>query len=100
MGFHRATIYRKIKWFRIAFGAHPDEFDMPGVKLDDQLAELLDRIDVGRLWDAASESERRKLLERFWRASPFFPTAWSSSPRSAGAQRGLCRGRAKGLGEK
>ena len=33
-GFHRATIYRKIKRFRIAFGAHPDEFEMDGVTID------------------------------------------------------------------
>lgn len=34
MGLSRASIYRKIKLFRIAFGAHPDEFVMPGVSLD------------------------------------------------------------------
>jgi hypothetical protein len=30
----RASIYRRVKLFRIAFGAHPDEFDMPGITLD------------------------------------------------------------------
>jgi hypothetical protein len=34
MGMSRASIYRRIKLFRIAFGAHPDEFDMPGIALD------------------------------------------------------------------
>jgi hypothetical protein len=34
MGMSRASIYRRIKMFRIAFGAHPDEFVMPGIKLD------------------------------------------------------------------
>ena len=34
MGMSRASIYRRIKLFRIAFGAHPDEFVMPGVTLD------------------------------------------------------------------
>jgi hypothetical protein len=34
MGMSRATIYRRIKLFRVAFGAHPDEFEMPGVTLD------------------------------------------------------------------
>jgi hypothetical protein len=34
MGMSRASIYRRIKLFRIAFGAHPDEFEMPGIKLD------------------------------------------------------------------
>ena len=34
MGMSRASIYRRVKLFRIAFGAHPDEFEMPGVKLD------------------------------------------------------------------
>jgi hypothetical protein len=34
MGLSRASIYRRIKLFRIAFGAHPDEFEMPGVDLD------------------------------------------------------------------
>jgi hypothetical protein len=34
MGMSRASIYRRVKLFRIAFGAHPDEFVMPGVKVD------------------------------------------------------------------
>lgn len=34
MGMSRASIYRRIKLFRIAFDAHPDEFEMPGVTLD------------------------------------------------------------------
>lgn len=34
MGMSRASIYRRIKLFRIAFGAHPDEFVMPGIELD------------------------------------------------------------------
>jgi len=34
MGMSRASIYRKVKLFRVAFGAHPDEFEMPGVALD------------------------------------------------------------------
>ena len=34
MGMSRASIYRRIKLFRIAFGAHPDEFEMPGISLD------------------------------------------------------------------
>jgi hypothetical protein len=34
MGMSRASIYRRVKLFRIAFGAHPDEFEMPGIKLD------------------------------------------------------------------
>ncbi len=34
MGMSRASIYRKVKLFRIAFGAHPDEFEMPGITLD------------------------------------------------------------------
>jgi hypothetical protein len=34
LGMSRASIYRRIKLFRIAFGAHPDEFKMPGIKLD------------------------------------------------------------------
>jgi hypothetical protein len=34
MGMSRASIYRKIKLFRIAFGAHPDEYEMPGITLD------------------------------------------------------------------
>lgn len=33
-GFHRATIYRKIKRFRSVFGVHPDEYVMPGVTID------------------------------------------------------------------
>ena len=34
MGMSRASIYRRIKLFRVAFGAHPDEFEMPGITLD------------------------------------------------------------------
>jgi len=34
MGMSRASIYRRIKLFRIAFNAHPDEFEMPGINLD------------------------------------------------------------------
>jgi hypothetical protein len=34
MGMSRASIYRRVKLFRIAFGAHPDEFEMPGIVLD------------------------------------------------------------------
>jgi hypothetical protein len=34
MGMSRASIYRRIKLFRIAFGAHPDEFVIPGIVLD------------------------------------------------------------------
>ena len=33
-GMSRASIYRRVKLFRIAFGMHPDEFVMPGVTLD------------------------------------------------------------------
>lgn len=34
LGVSRATIYRKIKAFREAFGQHPDVFDFPGVTVD------------------------------------------------------------------
>ena len=34
MGMSRASVYRRIKLFRIAFGEHPDEFVMPGIALD------------------------------------------------------------------
>ena len=33
-GFHRATIFRKVKRFRQLFGAHPDEYSFPGITLD------------------------------------------------------------------
>jgi hypothetical protein len=33
-GMSEATIWRKIKRFRIAFGEHPDTYKFPGVKLD------------------------------------------------------------------
>jgi len=33
-GWHRATIYRKIKRFRDEFGVHPDEFKFDWIKLD------------------------------------------------------------------
>jgi hypothetical protein len=34
LGMSRASIYRRIKLFRIAFDAHPDEFEMPGITLN------------------------------------------------------------------
>lgn len=34
LGLSEASIYRKIKAFREAFGEHPDEFKMPGVTVD------------------------------------------------------------------
>lgn len=45
-GMHRATIFRKIKRFRQAFGEHPDAFELPGVTLD-----------VAAYWAAAAPSE-------------------------------------------
>lgn len=46
-GWHRATIYRKIRRFRARFGAHPDEHRFEWIKLDlkrvwsDELEEFL-----------------------------------------------------------
>jgi hypothetical protein len=34
IGFSERTIYRQVKWFRMAYGEHPDAYVMPGVKLD------------------------------------------------------------------
>jgi len=34
MGMSRSSIYRRISLFRRFFGVHPDEYEMPGVKLD------------------------------------------------------------------
>ena len=34
LGMSRASIYRRIKLFRSSFGAHPDEYRLPGVSLD------------------------------------------------------------------
>lgn len=36
IGMSRAAIYRRTQLFRKMFGAHPDEFRMPGVLLDVQ----------------------------------------------------------------
>jgi hypothetical protein len=33
-GWHRATIFRKIKRFRTRYGAHPDEYSFPFIVLD------------------------------------------------------------------
>jgi len=52
MGMSRASIYRRIKMFRIAFGAHPDEFVMPGVKLD--------LVDFRDGWAAIAAEKRAK----------------------------------------
>lgn len=34
LGMSRATLYRKVAQFRESFGAHPDEFDFPGLTAD------------------------------------------------------------------
>ena len=34
IGMSRASIYRRIKLFRTAYGVHPDEFELAGVRLD------------------------------------------------------------------
>src|SRR5215212_1291833 len=34
MGMSRSSIYRRISVFRKIFGVHPDEYEMPGVKLN------------------------------------------------------------------
>jgi hypothetical protein len=34
LGMSRASIYRRTKLFRSSFGAHPDEYRLPGVSLD------------------------------------------------------------------
>jgi len=34
MGMSRSSIYRRIALFRHLLGVHPDEYEMPGVKLD------------------------------------------------------------------
>jgi hypothetical protein len=34
LGMSRSSIYRRISLFRRVFGVHPDEYEMPGVKLD------------------------------------------------------------------
>ena len=33
-GWHRATVYRKVRRFRARFGAHPDEYRFEWIKLD------------------------------------------------------------------
>jgi hypothetical protein len=34
LGMSERTIYRQISFFRMAYGEHPDTFEMPGVTLD------------------------------------------------------------------
>jgi hypothetical protein len=34
LGMSRASIYRRIRLFRKLLGVHPDEYEMPGVKLN------------------------------------------------------------------
>jgi len=41
-GWNRATLYRKLKQFRVTFGAHPDEFEFEYLKLDVEKAWLDD----------------------------------------------------------
>jgi len=33
-GWHRATIFRKVRRFRTVFGQHPDDYVFPGIKLN------------------------------------------------------------------
>ncbi len=33
-GWHRATIFRKVRRFRTRYGAHPDEYSFPWITLD------------------------------------------------------------------
>ncbi|HVC15305.1 MAG TPA: hypothetical protein VND62_10655 [Acidimicrobiales bacterium] len=33
-GWHRATVFRKVRAFRSAFGAHPDDYRFPWITLD------------------------------------------------------------------
>jgi hypothetical protein len=37
-GWHRATIFRKVRRFRTRYGAHPDEYIFPFVRLDSEKA--------------------------------------------------------------
>ncbi len=37
-GWHRATIFRKVRRFRATYGAHPDEFVFPWIQLDPNTA--------------------------------------------------------------
>ena len=54
-GWHRATIYRKIRRFRARFGAHPDEYRYEWIKLD-----------LKRAWS----DELENFLHPFGRPSP------------------------------
>jgi hypothetical protein len=55
MGMSRASIYRRVKLFRIAFGAHPDEFVMPGIELD--------LVDFREGWAAIKEAKAQAEAE-------------------------------------
>jgi hypothetical protein len=44
-GMHPSTVWRKVRRFRQVFGAHPDDYRFPGVK-----------IDAAKYWDAARRS--------------------------------------------
>lgn len=46
-GMHKATIWRKVAKFRLAFGEHPDVYVMPGVA-----------IDPAAYWEAALSNEK------------------------------------------
>ena len=47
-GMHKATIWRKVKRFRIATGMHPDEFEFPGVTVDPKAYWSASGLKVGR----------------------------------------------------
>jgi len=54
-GWHRATIFRKVRRFRAAFGSHPDEYVFPWIQLDleaawrDQLSRRIHRARHGEI---------------------------------------------------
>jgi len=56
-GWHRATIFRKVRRFRAAYGAHPDEYVFPWIELDlsaawsEQLSRRLELARSGQLGD-------------------------------------------------
>jgi hypothetical protein len=46
-GFHPTTIHRKVARFKESFGAHPDDFTLPGVEIDAQKYWEADGVKVG-----------------------------------------------------
>ena len=86
-GWHRATIYRKVKAFRLQFGQHPDAYEFDWIKLDlkkcwnDKFYKPLDIVREAAARSAAEATTRPRSRSKRVTGSPK-KTATSPTPRA------------------